>query len=108
MLDFRKELMGLLPYDTWQTMEMVGCCLVVVGCLWQLVYDGKFRVSETPSSLAGRLGLITQMVFALSGVGDAFHGEEPHVLFIGYVCGTCMIQASLVGRWIKAGKPEFI
>ena len=105
MLDFRSGMMALLPFDVWRNLEIVLCCFVAAGCIWQLVYDGKFAVVGTWGNRASRLGLIVQTTFAVAGVGDSLHCTEPHVLFIGYVSGTALIQGSLLWRWVRVGRP---
>ena len=96
----------MLPLDVWQVIEFWMCCGVAAGCLWQLVYDGKFAIVKTWSNVSARLGLIVQIVFALGGMGDAFRCREAHVLFIGYTSGTALIQASLLYRWLRHGRPS--
>ena len=106
MLDFRSEMMALLPFEVWRNLEFWLCCFVAAGCLWQLVYDGKFAVIGTWGNRASRSGLIAQTMFAVAGIGDSLHCAEPHVLFIGYVGGTALIQCSLLWRWMCAGRPS--
>ena len=106
MLDFRSQLSAIMTLQDWRILETWECVAIACGCLWQMVYDGKFSVGKDRATLTSRLGLIVQTVFALAGIGDAFNCAEPHPLFVGYITGTLLIQGSLFVRWVHAGRPD--
>ena len=106
MLDFRSQLMSLLPLEVWTTVEAWEFGAIILLGLWQLAYDGKFSLRGWSGNRVGRIGIILQIVMSLAGVGDAYKCREPHVLFICYAAGTLMIQLSLFVKWVASGRPN--
>ena len=98
-LDFRPDLMGLIP-DAWWSYAQAGVCVFVAwGCIWQLVHDGKFAVAHGWKVIPARVGLIFQAAAALGGFGDAASNGQAHPLFVLFAASTAMIQIYvIIGR----------